>query len=142
MTSKFGALKVFVFDCRISFKVSIKFATNFGHFEWTVAGSAISNGREPKSCLGQVFSSKLGHIAILHNKCMAWHTATSRVENSAQGLSCQLKFVHDGSKWIKAKRHLFFQRPYSQSSSYPPPILNKLWKKKFRLFSRIIHYQK
>ncbi len=54
----------------------------------------ISNGREPKSCLGQVFNTKLGHIAVLHAKCMAWHAATSRVENSAQGLSCQLKFVH------------------------------------------------
>jgi hypothetical protein len=25
---------------------------------------------------------------------MAWHAATSRVENSAQGSSCQLKFLH------------------------------------------------
>ncbi len=52
------------------------------------AGSAISNGRGPKSCLGRVFNSKLGHIAILHTKWVAWHAATSRVENSAQGLSC------------------------------------------------------
>jgi hypothetical protein len=36
----------------------------------------------------------LGRIAILRNKCMALHAATSRVENSAQGSSCQLKFVH------------------------------------------------
>jgi len=35
---------------------------------------------------------KLGHIAILHGKRMAWHAATSIVENSTQGLSCQLKF--------------------------------------------------
>ncbi len=53
-------------------------------------GGKISNRREPESCLGQVFNSKLGHIAILRNKCMAWHAATSRVENSAEGLSCQL----------------------------------------------------
>jgi hypothetical protein len=35
--------------------------------------------------------------AILCGKCMAWHAAISRVENSAQGLSCQLNFVHDNS---------------------------------------------
>jgi hypothetical protein len=34
------------------------------------AGSAISNGREPKSCLGRVFNSKLGRIATLMSKCM------------------------------------------------------------------------
>ncbi len=57
-------------------------------------GSTITNGRKPKSCLDQVFNSKLGHIAMLRNKCMAWHAAICRVENSAQGLSGQLKFVH------------------------------------------------
>ncbi len=61
---------------------------------WLTLGIEISNGREPKSCLGWVFKSKLGHIAILHTKCMAWHASTFRVENSAQGLSCQQKFVH------------------------------------------------
>jgi hypothetical protein len=34
------------------------------------AGSAITNGREPRSCLGLVFNSKLGHIATLGGKCM------------------------------------------------------------------------
>jgi hypothetical protein len=34
-------------------------------------GSAISNKRESKSCFGQVFNSKLGHIAIL--AVSAWH---------------------------------------------------------------------
>jgi hypothetical protein len=34
-------------------------------------GSAIYNGREPKSCLGQVFNSKLDRIAILCSKCVA-----------------------------------------------------------------------
>jgi hypothetical protein len=57
-------------------------------------GSAMSNGREPKSCLGQVFNYKLGRIAMLFDKCMAWHAATSRVKNSAQVSSCQLKFVY------------------------------------------------
>ncbi len=35
-----------------------------------VAGSAITNGREPRSCLGRVFNSKLGCIAALDSKCM------------------------------------------------------------------------
>ena len=47
--------------------------------------SAISNGREPKSCLGRVFNFKLGQIAILRKKYMKWHSDTSRVENLAQG---------------------------------------------------------
>jgi len=62
-----------------------------------MVGSAKANGREPKSCLGRVFNSKLGHTAMLCRKCMAWQAATSRVENSAQGSSCQLKFDHDYS---------------------------------------------
>ena len=35
------------------------------------SGSAISYRREPKSCLGQVFNSKLGHIATQLSKCKA-----------------------------------------------------------------------
>ncbi len=57
-------------------------------------GARYLTGENPKSCLGQVFNSKLGRITILRNKCMALHAATSRVENSVQRLSCQLKFVH------------------------------------------------
>jgi hypothetical protein len=34
-------------------------------------GSVITNGREPKSCLGEVFISKYGHIAALSGKCLA-----------------------------------------------------------------------
>ncbi len=34
------------------------------------SGSVITNGREPRSCLGRVFNSKLGPIAILGSKCM------------------------------------------------------------------------
>jgi hypothetical protein len=37
---------------------------------FTLMGSAISIGREPKSCLGRVFNSKLGRIATLGSKCM------------------------------------------------------------------------
>ncbi len=33
------------------------------------AGSAKANGREPKSCLGQVFNFKLGHFVMY---AMAW----------------------------------------------------------------------
>jgi len=33
-------------------------------------GSAITNGREPRSCLDRVFNSKLGCIATLDSKCM------------------------------------------------------------------------
>ncbi len=32
-------------------------------------GSAVTNGREPKSCLGRVFNSNLGRIAALLSKC-------------------------------------------------------------------------
>ncbi len=54
-----------------------------------LAGSVITNGREPISCLGRVFNSKLGCIATLGSKCMVLS-----VENSAQDSCCKLKFVH------------------------------------------------
>ncbi len=38
--------------------------------EWVETGSAKTNGREPRRCLGQVFNSKLGRIATLDSKCM------------------------------------------------------------------------
>ncbi len=56
--------------------------------------SATANGREPKSCLGRVFNNKLGRFASLAAQVHSTHAATSRVENSAQILSCLLKFVH------------------------------------------------
>jgi hypothetical protein len=34
------------------------------------AGSVITNGREPRSCLGRVFNSKLGCFATLGRKCI------------------------------------------------------------------------
>ncbi len=56
--------------------------------------SAISNGRDPKSYLGRVFNFKSGCIA---RYCMVitprMPAASSRVENSAQVSSRQLKFV-------------------------------------------------
>jgi hypothetical protein len=35
-----------------------------------LSGSAITNGREPRSCLGRVFNPKLGCIATPGSKCM------------------------------------------------------------------------
>ncbi len=35
------------------------------------SGSAISNGREPKSCLSRVLNSKFSHIALQCNRCIA-----------------------------------------------------------------------
>ncbi len=35
-------------------------------------GSAITNGREPKSCLGRVFNSKLDCFATPYRKCIVW----------------------------------------------------------------------
>jgi hypothetical protein len=71
-------------------------------------GSTISNVREPKSCLCWVFNSKLGRIAILQNKWMARHAATTWVKNSAQGSSCQLKFVHGWTQYLIAWVFLMF----------------------------------
>jgi hypothetical protein len=50
-------------------------------------GARYLMGEHLKVVLAAFLTLKLGRIAILHNKCMAWHAATSRVENSAQGLS-------------------------------------------------------
>jgi hypothetical protein len=35
-------------------------------------GSAVSNGRKTKSCLGQVFHSRLGSFAALCSKCFSY----------------------------------------------------------------------
>ncbi len=53
-----------------------------------------SNGRQLKSCVGLAFNSKLGRTAILCIKCIATHTATSRVETSRQVSSCQPNCAH------------------------------------------------
>jgi len=102
-----------------------------GSWSYILPGSAISNGREPKSCLGQVFNSKLGCIVILCGKCMAWHAATSIVENSAQGSSCELKFVHGWSillqnisgKWCCLQKN---QKLHKSCSALAPKMLVKL----------------
>ncbi len=57
-------------------------------------GSAVSNRKESKSCLGRVFNFKLGRISTLLSEGLGIHRATSRLESSAQGSSCQLEFVH------------------------------------------------
>jgi hypothetical protein len=38
-------------------------------FKRAFAGSAVADGREPKSCLFRVFNSKLGRIAAVLIKC-------------------------------------------------------------------------
>ncbi len=64
-------------------------------------GSAISNGRERRSCLGRLFNIALGSFVSKQPNCMAHtHTATSRVENSAQVSSSWLKFV---CPWFKVQ---------------------------------------
>ncbi len=45
-----------------------------GHIRWNFQprpGSTISNGREPRSCLGRVFNFKLCLFALLQNKSTA-----------------------------------------------------------------------
>ncbi len=69
--------------------------------------------REPKSCLGRVFNSKLGHIATLTQFVPALHAGTSKVENSALGPSCQLKFVHGGMLRVQSCFILSRVRPPS-----------------------------
>jgi hypothetical protein len=67
---------------------------NYKHLQ-TKSGSAKSNRREPRSCLGQVLNIRLGSFVSKQNSCMACTLAASRVENSAQVSSYLLKFVHD-----------------------------------------------
>jgi hypothetical protein len=56
--------------------------------EQAFPGNTKENEREPKSCLSRGFNFKLGCFVIKCN-CMAYTiTVTSRVENSAQVLSC------------------------------------------------------
>jgi hypothetical protein len=54
----------------------------------TKAGSAKANRREPKTCLGQVFSYKLGCFEDVLETHVCGRTPTSIVENLAQVLSC------------------------------------------------------
>ncbi len=49
-------------------------------------GNAITNGREPRSCLGQVFNFKLGSFTD-NNKIVQHANGHFKVENSAQVLS-------------------------------------------------------
>jgi hypothetical protein len=46
--------------------------SNFFVLLHDIPGSAITNGREPRSCLGRVFNSKLGCIVTLGSKCMVY----------------------------------------------------------------------
>ncbi len=65
--SPLGLNKLRCFVSGMFFNVSIKSAGKV----WSIRlGSTITNGREPRSCLGQVFNSKLDRIATLGSKCM------------------------------------------------------------------------
>ncbi len=56
------------------------------HSKNTIPSNAISDGNEPKSCLGRVFNFKF--VVLLRNKCLArTQPATSKVKNSAKVLS-------------------------------------------------------
>jgi hypothetical protein len=52
----------------------MKIGTNAAHYcpLTPYSGSTITNGREPRSCLGRVFNSKLGCIGTLGSKCMVY----------------------------------------------------------------------
>ncbi len=52
-------------------KVIMKIGANAAHYYplTPYSGSVITNGREPRSCLGRVFNSKLGCIGTLGSKC-------------------------------------------------------------------------
>jgi hypothetical protein len=63
----------------------------------------ICRGRESRSCLVRVFKFKLGHVALLHNKCTGTHTTTSIVEKV---LSCQLKNVYGLCAFVRPRRFI------------------------------------
>jgi hypothetical protein len=56
--------------------------------------SAISNKREPKSFLGQVFNSKLGCIDRKHCKYKEYTQSILELKTPPQIFPSQLKFVH------------------------------------------------
>ncbi len=81
--------------------------TNFTHVHEPVAlpkaGSAMTNGREPKSCLGQVFNSKLGHIATLGSKCMVCMQPLLKLETRPRARPVSLSLsMHNVAKAIMA----------------------------------------
>ncbi len=71
--------------------------------------SSKANGRELRSCLGRVFKFKLSCFCYECNFMAYTSTPTPRVENSAQVLSYQLKFVclnQHGVVVSRVPRHL------------------------------------
>jgi len=78
----------------------------FGHFAnlrtHSLDRSAKANGREPKSCLGQVFNYKFGCFDYERNCIIQTNVTKFKVENSAQVLSFWLKFVQG---ILKGKYH-------------------------------------
>ncbi len=57
-------------------------------------GSAITNEREPGSCLSLVFNSKLGGIATLGSKCMVCMQALLKLKTQHRAHPVSLRCVY------------------------------------------------
>ncbi len=60
----------FTYYLLVNSRISLQLLDGSVFLHITKAGSAITNGREPRSCLGRVFNSKLSCFAKLGSKCM------------------------------------------------------------------------
>ena len=113
--------------------------------------SAKAKMREPKSCLDhRVFNFKRGCFCYESNGVEQTRTGTSKVENSTQVLSCQLRFVHTRQKYIYiktrklsaappmtpifAKRNFLHQNEGNQSNNNP--VLRSIYTCVFALHFR------
>jgi hypothetical protein len=71
-------------ECRGAKSISVFVVNDIGQSQLAYAGSTKANGREPKSCLVEIFNFKLGCFCYECN-CMAYtSTLTSRVGNLDQ----------------------------------------------------------
>jgi len=86
----FFILFLFIFFCfRKRFSWCQYYKTYFFIRHWGHRpGSSKAKGREPKSCLGRVFKFKLGRFTKCVHFMTCTNTAESRLQNSAQVLSC------------------------------------------------------
>ncbi len=75
-------------------------------------GSTVTSGREPKSCLGRVFNSKLGCIAALLSKCLArmpQPLLELKTRPRARPVSLSLSMIepikstNSGSTWVNSQ---------------------------------------
>jgi hypothetical protein len=72
----------------ISNEINISASFNKAILLWLLWGNAKTNGRKPKSCFRRVFNFKFGCFVYEYNCEVLTNTATFKVENSAQVLSC------------------------------------------------------